>query len=386
MSPSCRRTFGHARSAPVAFLLVTLGFVTTVHADPEATARLDALPCASLDPNAYVDLWRPGQAPYGIPFATWDRPAFDALKARLLACATPANRQRTLTVLRYLDDPYGPTSRVARQQDDQRSAASRTAALTDEIRADLAAVAGESDLVQRRGRLMRVTTKLDTSRLPAETQLQLRAELNRQSSALAAAEAEQAEAHEVAERQRRTAEAQAAEQARQAAARAAAERQASEEQRKAEARQATERQAAQEQAAANAANRYYAERVPRLSPDLITFFDRNPALKPVSARDGLVEAAALVDSYVVALDTCRSTLSGFGAEWTELQRRLGLMQQALLVYYDVPAAELAQITRLWRVRWQNQGLVAQLKADLGVMRQTCSEAVTTTARLLDFTR
>lgn len=179
MSSPRRHTLQRALRAPTAFCFVAVSLVTTANANPEATARLEALPCTSFDSNAYVDLWRPGQSPYGVPFASWDRGTFDMLKARLLACATPANRQRTLTVLRYLDDPYGPTSRVARQQDDQRSAASRVAALTDEIQADLAAVAGEPDLIQRRGRLMRVTTKLDTSRLPPETLLQLRAELNR---------------------------------------------------------------------------------------------------------------------------------------------------------------------------------------------------------------
>lgn len=351
-----------------------------VHATPDAEAQIEAAPCAAFDPELYSgQRWVPGARPYGIAIEHWDRSTFEALRRRLTACITPANRARTTMVLRYLDDPYGPVAQVTRQLDAAQTAATRTAALTEEIRADLAALANEPDLVQRRGRLSRVTTKLDTSRLPVEEQQALRAELSRQTVVLTSAEAAQVQARQAAEHERRAAEARAADAARQAAARDSADRQAAETQRQ------TQLQA-EEQAAAAAAEKAYAERLPRLSPALITLFNRNPALKPITARDSLLEAKAVVDSYVVALDTCRATLGGFASAWTEVQRRLGLMQQALLTYYDVPAPELAQITRFWRVRWQNQGLAARLQADHDLMQQTCDAALPTTAGLLDFAR
>jgi pyruvate/2-oxoglutarate dehydrogenase complex dihydrolipoamide acyltransferase (E2) component len=366
MSSPRRHTLQRAVRAPAAFCFLAVSLVTTAHADPEATARLEALPCTSFDPNAYVDLWRPGQSPYGVPFASWDRSAFDTLKARLLACATPANRQRTLTVLRYLDDPYGPTSRVARQQDDQRSAASRTAALTDEIQADLAAVAGEPDLIQRRGRLMRVTTKLDTNRLPAETQLQLRAELNRQSSALAAAEEAQAQARQTAERQRRAAEAQAA-----------ADRRAAEERQQTEAR-------AQATAVAEAATRYYQDRQARLSPDVAAFLGRNPTLQAPAARPDVLNALGILDSMGLTLDACREAFGGFRTEWTEVQRRMGLLQRLLITYYGTTPEELTQAAQALRARMREAGLLSSLKGDPRSLRQTCEGAIIVTANVFDF--
>jgi hypothetical protein len=365
--PSPRRhTLRRALRAPVALCFVAVSFVTTAHADPEGTARLEALPCASLDPNAYVDLWRPGQNAYGVPFASWDRGTFDTLKARLLACATPANRQRTLTVLRYLDDPYGPASRVARQQDDQRSAASRTAALTDEIQADLAAVAGEPDLVQRRGRLMRVTTKLDTSRLPAETQLQLRAELNRQASALASAEAAQAQARETAERQQRTAEAQAA-----------ADRRAAEQRQRAQA----ETQAAAE---AEAAARYYREHQAGLPPDVAAFLVRNPALQAPASRPEVLNALGSLDAMGLILDACRERLGGFRAEWTEVQRRRGVLQRVLLSYHGMTPNQLAAHAQDLRGRAQEGGFLSVVRSDPYALRQACEGAIIVTAVQFDF--
>ncbi|KOX45153.1 hypothetical protein ADL19_23500 [Streptomyces purpurogeneiscleroticus] len=364
---SPRRLILHRRCCvSAAVLIAAVSLVTTARADPEAAARLDALPCASLDPTTYVDLWRPGQTPYGVPFASWDRSTFDALKARLLGCATPANRQRTLMVLRYLDDPYGPASRVTRQQEDQRSATARNAALVEEIQADLAAVGGEPDLIQRRGRLMRVTTKIDTSRLPTDTQLHLRAELNQQNTALAAAETAQAQARETAERQRRVAEAQAS-----------ADRQAAAQRRQAEAE-------AQATAAAEAATRYYQERQARLSPDVVAFLVRNPVLQAPATRPDVVKGLGVLDSMGLTLDACRESFGGFRAEWTEVQRRMGLLQRLLITYYGMTPEDLTQAAQALRTRMREAGLLTSLKADPLALRQTCEGAAIVTATVFDF--
>ncbi|GJD97679.1 hypothetical protein [Methylobacterium iners] len=349
-------------------------------ASPDASARLEAAPCPAVDPELYArQRWIPGSQPYGIPFEAWDRATFDALKRRMTACADPANRQRTLMVLRYLDDPYGPLAQVSRQLDAHRATASRNAGLADEIRAELAAAANDPSLINRRARLVRLATKLDTARLPAETQLALRAELNRETSALAAAEAAQTEAREASARQQRLAEVKAAEDRQREAARAAADREAGEQRQQPQARERAE-------AEAKAADRYYAGRLASLSPELVTLLTRNPALKAPSARAGLLQITAIVESHVLALDTCRARLGGYVAEWTELQRRLGLMQQALLSYYGMPPSELAQTMRLWQARWENTGMSAALKEDLDFMRETCGGSVRAADNLLDFSR
>lgn len=354
----------HAVRCLTPVLVVGLLSATPARAAPETGAeRVAALSCAVLDPETYRDTWQPGQSPYGLPFEAWDRPAFEALKQRFIDCATPANQRRMLMVPRYIDMA---ADRTLRQAEAQRAATSRAAALADEIRTNLTAAATEPDLVQRRARLASLTTKLDTSRLPADVQAPLRIELSQQLSALTAAE----------EARRRAAQ--------DAAARHEAEqRQQAQAAQDAAARQQVE-QRRQAQAEAAATERHYAERLLHLSPDLVAFLSRNPSLKAPSTRADVLNALAYIDTMATTLDACREQLGAFRAEWTEVQRRLGILQRVLLVYHGVPAAELTQAAQDRHAKAQAAGLLTMLRTEPRSLRQACEGAVIVVSTIFDF--
>ena len=374
----------------------------------DAGATILAYPCAAVDPELYSHQeFVPDHSPYNVPFEQWDEAAFDALKQRMTECITPANRKRTGMILFYLEGPYGPRTQVLRMADKRKATAAGQVADAAEIRSSLGAALADPSPTARRKRLASIAARLEHTAVPANQKAELRDELARGIQDATEAEAADAEAQEQADTAQHDAEV-AEQQARQATEQKAAEQQAeqrrqalaaeaaaqAEQQRRqveAQARAAAEaqRQALerQEQAKAAAAEveRYYEQRAAQLSPEVVGLLARNPALKAPTTRDDALKVLAVIEGGLFALDACRAHDGTFGSEWTETQRRLGLVQQLLISYYGVTPGDVARGAALRHAKFV-ASLQQTLDNDEDARTQTCQDVMALTSALLDFSR
>ena len=391
------------RSAATALALAALALAASVRPGlaADAGATILAYPCAAVDPELYSHQeFVPDHSPYGIPFEHWDEAAFDALRQRMTECTTPANRKRTEMILFYLEGPYGPRRQVLRMVDQRKAAAAGQVAAAAEIRSSLGAALTDPSPTARRKRLASIAARLEHTAVPADQKAELRGELARGIQDATDAEAADAEAQEQADAVQHDAEA-AEQQARQAAEQKAAAQQA-EQRRQALAAQAAAQAEAQARAAAEAqrkelerqeqakaaaaeADHYYEQRAAQLSPEVVGLLARNPALKAPTTRDDALKVLAVIEGGLFALDACRAHDGTFGSEWTETQRRLGLVQQLLISYYGVTPGDVARGAALRHAKFV-ASLQQTLDNDEDARTQTCQDVMALTSALLDFSR
>lgn len=98
----------------------------------------------------------------------------------------------------------------------------------------------------------------------------------------------------------------------------------------------------------------------------------------------MLNALGVLDSMGLTLDACREAFGGFRTEWTEVQRRMGLLQRLLITYYGTTPEELTQAAQTLRARMREAGLLTSLKGDPRSLRQTCEGAIIVTANVFDF--
>ena len=383
-APSLRRFL----QAGTALMVLGLAGVANAWATPQGAAALDGYACAQVDPELFPrQNWSERGDPYGIPFIEWDRTTFEALKRRMIACATDANRRRTVMMLRYIDDvPYGRQAQVTGQVEALRAKQTFADGREAELREAVRAAEADPDLSSRRNRVASIDQRLARGGIPSALELDLRARLDPLRSAIADQDAKSAAANAAAQAQQRADAARRADDQRVLAQQQAAERQADAQRQQA----ATDRQQAEVEARTEAdrvaADRVYAQKASSLPAPVRGFLDKNSQFKAPASREDLLQVLNVVDAAGYDLETCRGSLEGYQADWTEVQRRYGLVQQVLLGYHGVTAADLAAGAKARRQTWTNAGAAESLRSNILVMRRTCAQSLTLTTALADFSR
>ncbi|TXM95365.1 hypothetical protein [Methylobacterium sp. WL116] len=372
----------------IALLGIGNGVTTTALATPQGVAALEGYACAQVDPELFTrQAWSERDAPYGIPFIEWDRTTFEALKRRMTACATDANRRRTVMMLRYIDDqPYGRQAQVTGQVETLR--AKQTVAVDREVELREAVRVAESDpdLLSRRNRVADIDRRLARGGIPSALELDLRARLDPIRSAIAEQDAKNAAASAAALAQQRTEAASRAEEQRKLALQQAAQRQADAQRQEAAAQRQQAEIEAREEAERVKADQAYAQKASSLPAPVRSFLEKNPQFKLVTAREDLLQLLTVLDAVGYDLDTCRGSLEGYQSDWTESQRRYGLVQQVLLSYHGVTAADLAAGAKERRQAWATSGAADSLRANIILMRRACAQALNLSTGVADFTR
>lgn len=378
------------RSLQVSTSLLALGLtgVTNAQATPQGAATLDGYACAQVDPELFPGQnWSERGNPYGIPFIEWDRTTFEALKRRMTACANDANRRRTVMMLRYIDDqPYGRQAQVTGQVEALRAKQAVTVDREAEWREAVRAAEADPDLSSRRSRVAAIDQRLARGGIPSVLELDLRARLDPLRSAIADQDAKIAAANAAAQAQQRAEATKRAEEQRVLAQQQAAERQAEAQRQQA----ATDRQQAEIEARAEAdrvaTDRAYTQKASSLPAPVRGFLDKNPQFKASSSREDLLQVLSVLDAVGYDLETCRGSLEGYQADWTEVQRRYGLVQQVLLGYHGVTTVDLAAGAKERRQTWTNAGAAESLRSNVLVLRRTCAQSLVLTTALADFSR
>ncbi|TXN00160.1 hypothetical protein FV242_22975 [Methylobacterium sp. WL64] len=374
----------------VGVCLLTLGLVDArpATATLEAAATLDGYACGQVDPELFTrQKWSERDAPYGIAFPEWDRTTFEALKRRMLACATPANQRRTAMMLRYIDDqPYGRQAQVTQAVEALRARQAKRDDAATELRDAVSAAETDPDPANRRTRVTAIEQRLTRGGIPSALELELRARLGPLRSAIADQDARDAAATAAVQAQQRADAAKRAEDQRQLAQQQATARQAEAQRRQADTDREQVEADARAEAEQAAAEQVYAGKAADLSPPVRAFLDRNPQYKATSARADLLTVATVLDAAGFDLDTCRGALDDYRADWTEVQRRYGVVQGVLLAYHGLTAAELAAGAQARRQAWAKGGVTEGLRSNVLVMRRTCSQSLALTTALADFTR
>ncbi len=374
----------------VGISLLTLCMVrpTIAMATPEAAATLDSYACALVDPELFSrQRFYPGERPYSIPFLEWDRTTFEALKRRMTACATDANRRRVVMVLRYIDDqPSGRQAEVTGHVDALRRRQVAVAESEAELREAVNGAEADPDLASRRNRVASIEQRLARGGASSALELEVRSRLAPLRTAIAEQDEKNAAANAAAQARQRADEANRVEEKRQVAKQQEADRQADAQRRQA----ATDRQEAEANSRAEAAqisaDQVYAQKASGLPAPVRSFLDKNPQFKFAAAREELLQVLNLVDAVAYDLETCRGSLDGYQSDWTEVQRRYGLVQQVLLSYHGVTAADLAAGAKARRQNWTNTGAADGLRSNIIVMRLTCAQSLNLSTGLADFTR
>jgi hypothetical protein len=369
-APSLRRFL----QAGAAFLALGLAGVTNAWATPQGAA--------ALDPELFSGQnWSERGNPYGIPFIEWDRTTFEALKRRTTACATDANRRRTVMMLRYIDDvPYGRQAQVTGQVEALRAKQTASVDRETELREAVRVAEADPDLSSRQNRIASIDQRLARGGIPSALELDLRARLDPLRSAIADQDAKNAAANAAAHAARRADDQRVLAQQQAVGRQAEAQRQQA----------AMDRQQAEIEARTEAdriaADQVYAQKASTLPAPVRGFLDKNPQFKAPTSREELLQVLTVVDAAGYDLETCRSSLEGYQADWTEVQRRYGLVQQVLLGYHGVTAADLAAGAKARRQAWTNAGAAESLRSNVIVMRRTCAQSLVLTTALADFSR
>ena len=372
----------------VTLLAAGIGGTATALATTQGVAALDGYACAQVDPELFTrQNWSDGGDPFGIPFIEWDRTTFEALKRRMTACATDANRRRTVMMLRYIDDqPYGRQAQVTGQVEALRAKQVVAVDREVELREAVRLAEADPDLSSRRTRVAEIDRRLARGGIPSALELDLRARLDPIRSAIADQDSKNVAANAAALAQQRTEAANRAEEQRKLALQQAAERQADAQRQQA----ATQRQQAELEAREEAervkADQVYAQRASGLPAPVRSFLEKNSQFKPMTAREDLLQLLTAVDAVGYDLETCRGSLEGYQSDWTEAQRRYGLVQQVLLTYHGVTAADLAAGAKARRQTWTTSGAADGLRANIILMRQACAQALNLSTGLAEFSR
>lgn len=374
--------------AGIALLIVGIGGTTGALATPEGTAALDGYTCAQVDPELFPrQNWSERGDPYGIAFIEWDRTTFEALKRRMTECATDANRRRTLMMLRYIDDqPYGRQAQVTGQVEALRAKQAVAVDREAELREAVRAAEADPDLSSRRNRVAAIDQRLARGGIPSALDLDLRTRLAPLRAAIAEQDEKNAAATAAAQVRQQADEAKRAEEQRQVAQQQEVERQADAQRRQAAVVRQQAKLDVRAEAERGVADRIYAQKAPGLPTPVRSFLEKNPQFKAPAAREDLLQVLTVMDAVAYDLETCRSALEGYQSDWTEAQRRYGLVQQVLLGYYGVTAADLAAGAKMRRQTWTNNGAADTMRANIIVMRRTCAQALNLSTGLADFTR